>query len=66
MPDTYIEECVRSGHKVRLYTTNGFQIVGTLVHEDSDTVVIHADGRNKLVFKRAISTIEPFEKPKNS
>lgn len=59
MPDTYIDECIVAKHKVRIFTTNGFQMRGVIVHEDEDHIIVEESRQRKLVYKHAISTISP-------
>ena len=58
MPDTYLEECMFARHECRVITTNGFQMVGVIVHDGGSHIVITVDGKNRMVYKHAISTIE--------
>lgn len=66
MPDTYIEECVTSRHAVKVITVNGFQMIGTIVDHNNDSIVLLCGKMKKLVFKHAISTIEPAKKIENN
>lgn len=59
MLDTYIEECCINQYPVKVYTINGFQMVGKIVEHDSDGLVLLCGTIKKLIFKQAISTIEP-------
>ena len=59
MPDNYIDECVSAGHCVTIYTVNGYQIKGKILHDSEDSIVIFSNGKKKLIYKHAISTIEP-------
>lgn len=59
MPDTYIEECCISRHTVKIITINGFQMVGKIIDHNNESVVLLSGNVKKLVFKHAISTIEP-------
>lgn len=59
MPDTYIEECCIARHPVKVITINGFQMVGKIIEHDDESVVVMCGNVKKLVFKHAISTIEP-------
>lgn len=59
MPDTYIEECCIARHAVKIITINGFQMYGKIIEHDDESVVVLCNNVKKLVFKHAISTIEP-------
>ena len=57
MSVTYIDECIVEKHKVRIFTTNGFQMRGFIVKEDDDCIIVEENQQRKLVYKHAISTI---------
>ena len=59
MPDTYIEEAMFSRTNVVVYTTNGYQIRCCIVHEADNYIVVLSSGKKKMIYKHAISTIEP-------
>ena len=62
MKDGYIENCIINQHTVNIITMNGFQMVCKIVEEDADNIVINCGGKMKMVYKHAISTIEPVSK----
>lgn len=59
MPDSYIEECVINRNTVNIITVNGYQMACKILHEENDYIVVLNGDKKKLVFKHAISTIEP-------
>lgn len=59
MPDTYIEEAIHAKTPMSVFMVNGFQMRGVIVHEDDDYIVINSDGKRKMLYKHAISTIVP-------
>ncbi len=59
MLDTYIEECCIARHSVKVITINGFQMVGKIIEHNDESIVVLCGNAKKLVFKHAISTIEP-------
>lgn len=59
MPDNYIEEAVATRANAVVYTMNGFQMRGTIVADCENYIVILSNGKKKMVYKHAISTIEP-------
>ncbi len=59
MPDTYIEECCIARRSVKIITINGFQMVCKIIEHDAESIVVLCGNAKKLVFKHAISTIEP-------
>lgn len=65
----FIRDCIDKKTKVVVYTTNGFMLHGEIKKQDTLAIVINSHsnkGQNtlvdKLVFKNAISTIEPIMK----
>ena len=63
---SYIEECVINRHTVNIITVNGYQMIGVILDEDPDYIVTLCNGKKKMVYKHAISTIEPARNPKNN
>jgi len=47
---------------VTLFITNGFQLRGTISAFDEKTVVLRADGKDSIIYKHAISTVQPHHK----
>lgn len=43
---------------VRIFLTNGFRMYGTITDHDQYCVYLDSDGKKKMVYKHAISTIE--------
>lgn len=66
MPDTYIEECCINRHVVKVITINGFQMVGKIIDHNDDSIVLLCGNVKKMVFKHAISTIEPARNGNNA
>ena len=59
MKDGYIEQCIINQHTVNIITMNGFQMVCKILEEDGDHIVVNCGGKKKMIYKHAISTIEP-------
>ena len=59
MKDGYIETCITNRNAVNVITMNGFQMVCKILEEEDGYIVVLCNGKKKLVFKHAISTIEP-------
>lgn len=59
MKDGYIEANIINQNNVNIITLNGFQMVCKILEEDADNIVVLCGGRKKMVYKHAISTIEP-------
>ena len=59
MKNGYIETCIINQNVVNIITMNGFQMVCKILEEDADYILVLCDGKKKMVFKHAVSTIEP-------
>ena len=59
MEQNYINDMINNMTNVRVYTINGYQLRGRIMDQSSDVLIIKADKVEKLVYKHAISTIEP-------
>ncbi|WP_138493456.1 RNA chaperone Hfq [Paenibacillus pinistramenti] len=57
--DTFLNQLRKESIPVTVFLTNGFQIRGTVKAFDNFTIVIDSDGRQKMVYKHAISTFQP-------
>ena len=66
MRDGYIETCIINQNAVNVITMNGYQMVCKILEEEVDHIVVLCNGKKKLVFKRAISTIEPVNQKLNA
>lgn len=51
-------KAVGDRRKVKIYVTNGFQINAEIVDFDDVCIVVKEDGKEKLIYKSAISTID--------
>lgn len=54
-----IQQLFANHTKVRVYITNGFQLVGVIDDQDENAIILESGGKRKLIYKHAISTIEP-------
>lgn len=59
MAEIYLNEYCANGYDVKLFTVNGFLLSGKIVDYDNECVILLSGGKKKLIFKHAISTIEP-------
>lgn len=59
MIDLYIDEAINSASTMRVITMNGYQMCGKIIGDFADHIIIKSDGKKKMVYKHAISTIEP-------
>jgi len=59
LQDIFLNQ-VRKDHTViTIYLINGFQIKGLVKGFDSYTIVIESEGKQQMIYKHAISTIQP-------
>ena len=65
MRNGYIEECIINQHTVNIITMNGFQMVCKILEEEADHIVVNCGYKKRMVYKHAISTIEPANKERN-
>ena len=57
--DTVLNQARRDKILVTIFLVNGFQFKGVVRCFDNFTVVLDVEGRQRLVYKHAISTIVP-------
>ena len=55
----YIEGCLKGARNVTVILLNGFQMKGRIVSAFPDYIIFKCDGMEKLIFKHAISTVQP-------
>lgn len=59
LQDTFLNIVRQQGQTVTVILTNGFQMRGVIYGFDSYVVILHAEHRQQMVYKHAISTIIP-------
>lgn len=47
-----------SGEKVRIFIVNGYQIQAEIIDFDANVILVKENGRKKMIYRTAISTIE--------
>ncbi|HHX71598.1 MAG TPA: RNA chaperone Hfq [Clostridiales bacterium] len=57
--DSFLNQARKERFSVTIFLMNGFQFRGVVRGFDSYTVVLDVEGRQRLVYKHAISTIVP-------
>lgn len=58
--DKFLNECRTKKTNVVVFTTNGFQLRGVIQSFDGEVIVFRReDGREAMIYQRAISTILP-------
>ena len=59
MEQNYINDMINQRTNVRIYTTNGYQLRGRILDQSSNAIIMKVDKVERLIYKHAISTIEP-------
>lgn len=57
--DAFLNQARKDKVMVTIFLVNGFQFKGFVRSFDNFTVVLEVEGRQRLVYKHAISTIAP-------
>ncbi len=57
--DVFLNQARKDRIQLTVFLINGFQFKGYVRSFDNFTVVIEVDGRQRMVYKHAISTIVP-------
>ncbi len=57
--DRILNHVRKNNIKVTVYLISGYQLNGFVEGFDNFTIILEDGGKNKLLFKHAISTIEP-------
>ena len=61
LQDRFLNQARRDKMTLTLFLINGFQIRGTIVSFDQFAVLLLSEGKQNLIYKHAISTIQPSE-----
>ena len=61
LQDRFLNQARKDKVPLTLFLMNGFQLRGTIVSFDQFAVLVQSDGRQNLIYKHAISTIQPTE-----
>jgi host factor-I protein len=64
LQDGFLNQIRKEGILTTVYLVNGFQLKGLIRGFDNFTVLLDVDGKQMLIYKHAISTINPI-KPVN-
>ena len=60
LQDTILKELTNERIPVTLYMNNGFQIRGIITAYDDSVIVVVTDGKQRVFYKHAISSIAPM------
>ena len=61
LQDLFLNEARKSKIPVTIFLTNGFQLKGFVKGFDNFIVIIDSEGRQLMIYKHAISTINPLK-----
>lgn len=59
LQDIFLNNARKSKILVSVYLVNGFQLRGTVKGFDNFTVILDCEGKQMLVYKHSITTINP-------
>ena len=66
LQDRFLNQARKDRTMVTLFLMNGFQLRGTILSFDQFAVLVQSDGKQNLIYKHAISTVQPAEPVKMS
>ena len=66
LQDRFLNQARKDRTMVTLFLMNGFQLRGTIISFDQFAVLVQSDGKQNLIYKHAISTVQPAEPVKMS
>ncbi len=61
LQDRFLNQARKDRTPLTLFLMNGFQIRGTIVSFDQFAVLLLSEGKQNLIYKHAISTVQPTE-----
>lgn len=59
--DSFLRELLKSKAPVTLFLHNGFRMDGTITGFDDYVIMFATDSGARMIYKRVISTIAPYE-----
>ena len=62
LQDRFLNQTRKDKIPVTVFLMNGFQMRGYILSFDQFAVLLLSEGRQNLIYKHAISTIQPAEK----
>ena len=61
LQDIFLLRARREQVPVTMFLMNGFQMRGVITGFDAFVVILESDGKQQVIYKHAISTIQPAE-----
>ncbi len=60
LEERFLEKLRQVGCSVTVFLMNGFQMRGTVIGYDQNTILVSSDGKQNMIYKHAVSTITPM------
>lgn len=57
--DTFLNQARKDRTPLTVFLMNGFQMRGVITGFDNFVILLHADGKQQMIYKHAVSTITP-------
>ena len=61
LQDRFLNQARKERTTLTLFLMNGYQLRGTIVSFDQFAVLVFSEGKQNLIYKHAISTIQPAD-----
>ena len=61
LQDRFLNQARKERTTLTLFLMNGFQLRGTIVSFDQFAVLVFSEGKQNLIYKHDISTIQPAD-----
>ena len=61
LQDRFLNQARKDKTPLTVFLINGFQLRGTILSFDQFAVLVLSEGKQNLIYKHAISTIQPGE-----
>ena len=61
LQEIFLTRARKQSVSVTVFLVNGFQLRGTVTGFDNFTVVLDTEGKQQVIYKHAISTVQPVQ-----
>lgn len=61
LQDTFLNKARKENVEITIFLVNGYQIKGKVKGFDNYTIILENEEKQQLIYKHAISTIEPMK-----
>lgn len=62
LQESFLNTCRREGTRCVVYLVNGVQLRGVIRSFDSFTLLLEDEGKQQLVYKHAVTTVQPAQR----